>query len=190
MMFSRGATVAGYVGMDASDNLTIQRGGDAGIAATINRTTGAVSLAGTLGVTGLASFAAGVAVTGGTAAVTGNATVGGTLGVTGLVTAAAGVTVTGGAAGTGRIFKDADVGLVIQTIAGVAADFAVTNPAGSANILVVPTGTNNVEFPGDVRIDGDLSLAGGGDVTFGASDSGGDGFRLLRVPNGGGGGGG
>jgi hypothetical protein len=64
--------------------------------------------------------------------------------VAGVLTAAGGVLVTGGSFAAGKLYVDAGEGLALAAATGSARDFNLFNPAGTASILNVPTGTNNV----------------------------------------------
>lgn len=52
----------------------------------------------------------------------------------------------------GTISKHASNGLMIAGVAGSVFDFALTNPSGATGILIVPTGTVNAQFGGNVGI--------------------------------------
>ena len=55
-------------------------------------------------------------------------------------------------------------GFVMQARAGSVYDFALFSPGGTADIMRVPTGTNNVQFPGAVTAIGQTSLDTAGAV--------------------------
>jgi len=86
-------------------------------------------------------------------------TTSGTLAVTGVLSANAGVTVSTGTFASGKIYKDATIGLTIGSITGSTHDFYLVTPTGSG-ILNVPTGTNTVGMVGAATIGGTLAVTG------------------------------
>lgn len=70
------------------------------------------------------------------------------------------VQVTGGSFGAGRLYKSASHGTALVASAGSSYDAALFNPAGSAAIWRVPTGTNNVEFTGTLSTTQKTTLSG------------------------------
>jgi hypothetical protein len=103
------------------------------------------------------------------------------------MTANGGINIAGGGFAQGSIYKDPNYGLSMVVITGANSDFSMWNVAGNTQIIRVPTGSINVVLAGGLTIAAALTLstygAGGGLVGAGNVDSGGAGYRLLRVPN-------
>src|SRR3990172_1068743 len=120
-------------------------------------------------------------------------TTSGTLAVTGVLSANAGVTVSTGTFASGKIYKDATIGLTIGSITGSTHDFYLVTPTGSG-ILNVPTGTNTVGMVGAATIGGTLAVTGAltasarvlatGDITFAGISSGSVGSIGLNATSG------
>lgn len=88
-----------------------------------------------------------------TLGVTGVTTLGGSLGVTGAVTMSSTLAVTTSVTiGSGVIRPLSDAGFNIRTTVGSVYDFTLTNPANSAHIFAVATGTLNVGFAAAVSV--------------------------------------
>lgn len=68
-------------------------------------------------------------------------------------------------------------GVRIQGKTGATYDLTFIAEAGGY-VMRVPTGTNNLQIVGGLALDG-----GSNPVTYGANDSGGSGYRVVRVPN-------
>ena len=86
-----------------------------------------------------------------------NLYVSGNLTSAGVVTATTSFVISGS---TGQITKNASQGLLLQSIVGSALDFCIVNPANSAYLMAVPTGTQNVQFYGNVSTSGSISATG------------------------------
>ena len=71
------------------------------------------------------------------------------------------VQVTGGAGVAGSMYSNASQGMVIQAKAGSSYDFCLINPANSAYIFNVPTGTSNVTFSGTISATNHLGSGAG-----------------------------
>jgi hypothetical protein len=65
-----------------------------------------------------------------------------------------------GAQGTGSIQHNASQGVVIWPKTGTVNDFSIVNAANSLYVMYVPTGTNNVTFPGSVNSAGGVYTTG------------------------------
>lgn len=188
-----GATTPQFrIGYDASNlvSFAVSSVGDV----TITPSGGDVSFVGNLAVTGTLTFDS--------LSVTGDATIGGTLGVTGATTLSSTLTVSGK-----TVVNQIDISGSIAT--GGANRLVLANDgAGGSQLWALgtgPTSSGNFAFltarsdlsnsftaisvasGGAVTMPGTLTLSayggGTGEVSVGAVDSGGTGFRVLRVPN-------
>lgn len=87
-----------------------------------------------------------------------------------------GLDLTGGTAGV-LGYRTADDGVFLRGKAGATYDLTLVAEDGSY-IARVPTGTNTLQLVGALTLD-----SGANPVSYGANDSGGSGFRVMRVPN-------
>ncbi len=86
------------------------------------------------------------------------AAVNGALSSTGVITASAGVQVGAGTFASGKVYTTAVNGTVITGAVGSVNDVLITNAAGN-NVMRVPTGTQNAEFQGVVKISNGYTVA-------------------------------
>lgn len=95
----------------------------------------------------------------------------------GAVLADGGINLTGDVSTGSLGYRAIDDGIVMRAKTGATYDLSLIAESGSY-VMRVPTGTNNLQIVGSLALDG-----GSNPVSYGANDSGGSGYRLMRVPN-------